>query len=185
MLLAESGALASSFSLPSPRPPSLSASEVYFLEDKTVVHKKATVAPSTLLWTSRERGRSVFVHIYCATAVMVTGWAAAAAARMGTGLPESGGFHPDLIFWEMLSSAVMLLLVAAIVASRITPIFFCSSFPGEKLMLSPYGRNKRPSFHLLGRADADDGLDVDVDAIGVLARRKKENILLLPESEQD
>ena len=31
-----------------------------------------------------ERGRSVFVHIYCATAVMVTGWAAA-AARMGTG----------------------------------------------------------------------------------------------------
>ena len=43
-----------------------------------------------------ERGPSVFVHIYCATAVMVTGWA---AARMGTGLPESGGFHPDLIFW--------------------------------------------------------------------------------------
>ena len=65
-----------------------------------------------------------------------------AAARMGTGLPESGGFHSDLIFWEMLSSAVMLLVVAppaSIVASRITPIFFCSSFPGEKLMLSPYG----------------------------------------------
>ena len=47
-------------------------------------------------------------------------------------------------------------------------------------MLSPYGRNKRPAFHLLGRTD---GLDVDVDAIGVLTRRKKENILLEAESD--
>ena len=37
-------------------------------------------------------------------------------------------------------------------------------------MLSPYGRNKRPSICWDGRTD---GLDVDVDAIGVLTRRKK------------
>ena len=103
------------------------------------------------------------------------------------GLPESGGFHPDLIFWEMLSSAVMLLVVAppaSIVASRITPIFFLLL---SRRKIDAFSlRQKQKAVHLLGRAGGRaDGLDVDVDAIGVLTRRKKENILFLPESEQD
>ena len=98
-----------------------------------------------------------------------------AARTDGHGPPLSGGFHPDPIFWEMLSAVMF-------VASPLLPlpfpilccepdnadIFFAPC--GEKLTLSPRGRNKR--LPIYGQTN-DLGVDADVNDVLMIRKRPK------------